>query len=106
MEFERNGISGKSSEMDREVFTISDTVSLIHQIYGFLIVIKMIVNLATKFVKTIKELTYQQNPPYPQCQGYTRHGICVYGIGDLEWLLEQSHLFGNKFDDNTDGVSN
>jgi len=50
------------------------------------------------------EFSQQQNPPYPKCQGYNRHGICVFGIGDLEWLLDQSHLFGNKFDDNSDDI--
>merc|ERR1711962_783645 len=38
------------------------------------------------------------NSPYPVCQGYYRHGICVYGIGDLGWLLNQETLFANKFD--------
>ena len=50
------------------------------------------------------ELTQEQNPPYPECKGYNRHGICVFGIGDLEWLLGQSHFFGNKFDDQTDDL--
>ena len=49
-------------------------------------------------------MTYHQNPPYPKCAGYSRHGICVYGIGDLEWLLDQSHFFGNKFDDKSDDL--
>lgn len=36
---------------------------------------------------------------YPKCTGYHRHGICVYGIGDVSWLLNRDHFFGNKFDD-------
>ena len=36
--------------------------------------------------------------------GYYRHAICVFGIGDLGWLLQQNQLFGNKFDDRTDDL--
>ena len=36
--------------------------------------------------------------------GYYRHGICVFGIGDLEWLLQQNQLFANKFDDRKDDL--
>lgn len=24
--------------------------------------------------------------------------MCVYGAGDLQWMLQQHHLFANKFD--------
>ena len=36
--------------------------------------------------------------------GYYRHGICVFGIGDLGWLLRQNQLFANKFDDHKDDL--
>ena len=36
--------------------------------------------------------------------GYYRHGICVFGIGDFEWLLQQNQLFANKFDDRKDDL--
>uniref|UniRef100_H3DEF4 Glucosaminyl (N-acetyl) transferase 3, mucin type n=1 Tax=Tetraodon nigroviridis TaxID=99883 RepID=H3DEF4_TETNG len=35
---------------------------------------------------------------YAECQGRHVRGICVYGVGDLRWLLDQHHLFANKFD--------
>uniref|UniRef100_A0A8C5M2N4 Beta-1,3-galactosyl-O-glycosyl-glycoprotein beta-1,6-N-acetylglucosaminyltransferase 3 n=1 Tax=Leptobrachium leishanense TaxID=445787 RepID=A0A8C5M2N4_9ANUR len=40
----------------------------------------------------------QGGEPYPPCTGVYRRGICVYGVGDLQWTLQQHHLFANKFD--------
>ncbi|KAM4537227.1 beta-1,3-galactosyl-O-glycosyl-glycoprotein beta-1,6-N-acetylglucosaminyltransferase-like isoform 2-T2 [Odontesthes bonariensis] len=42
---------------------------------------------------------------YPECQGNHVRAICVYGAGDLQWLLEQDHLFANKFDVDSDPIS-
>ncbi|XP_075903177.1 beta-1,3-galactosyl-O-glycosyl-glycoprotein beta-1,6-N-acetylglucosaminyltransferase-like isoform X1 [Nelusetta ayraudi] len=42
---------------------------------------------------------------YPECQGNHVRGICVYGVGDLRWLLQQHHLFANKFDMDSDPVA-
>ncbi|XP_037536301.1 beta-1,3-galactosyl-O-glycosyl-glycoprotein beta-1,6-N-acetylglucosaminyltransferase [Nematolebias whitei] len=39
---------------------------------------------------------------YPECQGKHVREICVYGVGDVQWLLENHHLFANKFDTETD----
>uniref|UniRef100_A0A7M4EQ24 Beta-1,3-galactosyl-O-glycosyl-glycoprotein beta-1,6-N-acetylglucosaminyltransferase 3 n=1 Tax=Crocodylus porosus TaxID=8502 RepID=A0A7M4EQ24_CROPO len=36
--------------------------------------------------------------PYPPCTGTHRHAICIYGLGDLPWMLQQQHLLANKFD--------
>ncbi|XP_068128644.1 beta-1,3-galactosyl-O-glycosyl-glycoprotein beta-1,6-N-acetylglucosaminyltransferase 3-like [Hyperolius riggenbachi] len=36
--------------------------------------------------------------PYENCNGIFARGVCVYGIGDLPWMLQQHHLFANKFD--------
>ena len=36
---------------------------------------------------------------YPKCAGHIQRGVCVYGPGDLSWLLLQHHIFANKFDD-------
>lgn len=41
---------------------------------------------------------------YPECQGQHVRGICVFSAGDLQWMLEQQHLFANKFDTSTDPV--
>ena len=62
------------------------------------------VNEMHSIARAVKWLGWYGDAPYPQCQGYSRHGICVYGIGDLEWLLDQNHLFANKFDDHYDDL--
>ncbi|XP_030044325.1 beta-1,3-galactosyl-O-glycosyl-glycoprotein beta-1,6-N-acetylglucosaminyltransferase 3-like [Microcaecilia unicolor] len=35
---------------------------------------------------------------YPQCTGIVRRSVCINGAGDLHWMLQQHHLFVNKFD--------
>ncbi|KAM4677851.1 beta-1,3-galactosyl-O-glycosyl-glycoprotein beta-1,6-N-acetylglucosaminyltransferase 3-like [Discoglossus pictus] len=40
--------------------------------------------------------------PYTHCTGVYRRLVCVYGIGDLPWILQQQHLFANKFDPKVD----
>nr|AAB39621.1 large I antigen-forming beta-1,6-N-acetylglucosaminyltransferase [Mus musculus] len=35
------------------------------------------------------------------CQGHYVHGICIYGNGDLQWLINSQSLFANKFELNT-----
>lgn len=42
---------------------------------------------------------------YPMCHGHHVRGICVYGAGDLQWLIKQHHLFANKFDVETDSMA-
>ncbi|XP_055964518.1 N-acetyllactosaminide beta-1,6-N-acetylglucosaminyl-transferase isoform X2 [Sorex fumeus] len=32
------------------------------------------------------------------CHGHYVHGICIYGPGDLPWLLNSQSLFANKFE--------
>uniref|UniRef100_H2Z400 Glucosaminyl (N-acetyl) transferase 3, mucin type n=1 Tax=Ciona savignyi TaxID=51511 RepID=H2Z400_CIOSA len=39
---------------------------------------------------------------YPKCSGVYSRGICMLGVGDLTWLLQQHHLFANKFDSDAD----
>nr|XP_033776432.1 beta-1,3-galactosyl-O-glycosyl-glycoprotein beta-1,6-N-acetylglucosaminyltransferase 3-like [Geotrypetes seraphini] len=39
---------------------------------------------------------------YPPCTGTHRHSVCVYGAGDLQWMLKHHHLFANKFDPSVD----
>ncbi|KAM4552994.1 beta-1,3-galactosyl-O-glycosyl-glycoprotein beta-1,6-N-acetylglucosaminyltransferase 3 [Fundulus diaphanus] len=43
--------------------------------------------------------------PYYPCTGISRRAICVYGAGDLQWLLSQQHLFANKFDPEVDDIA-
>uniref|UniRef100_A0A8C4R3S8 Uncharacterized protein n=1 Tax=Eptatretus burgeri TaxID=7764 RepID=A0A8C4R3S8_EPTBU len=33
---------------------------------------------------------------YPHCM--IRRGVCVFGLGDLSWLITRIQLFANKFD--------
>ncbi|KAM4835417.1 N-acetyllactosaminide beta-1,6-N-acetylglucosaminyl-transferase isoform 3-T3 [Thomomys bottae] len=35
------------------------------------------------------------------CHGHYVHGICIYGNGDLKWLINSESLFANKFELNT-----
>ncbi|XP_048204444.1 N-acetyllactosaminide beta-1,6-N-acetylglucosaminyl-transferase isoform X1 [Perognathus longimembris pacificus] len=35
------------------------------------------------------------------CHGHYVHGICIYGNGDLKWLINSQNLFANKFELNT-----
>lgn len=42
---------------------------------------------------------------YPPCHGIHIRTICVYGAGDLQWLLKQHHLFANKFDTDVDPIA-
>lgn len=30
--------------------------------------------------------------------GHYIRDICVYGLGDLQWIIESPHLFANKFE--------
>ncbi|XP_077374068.1 beta-1,3-galactosyl-O-glycosyl-glycoprotein beta-1,6-N-acetylglucosaminyltransferase 3 [Festucalex cinctus] len=42
--------------------------------------------------------------PYEPCAGANRRAVCVYGTGDLPWLLRQHHLLANKFDPMVDDI--
>lgn len=42
---------------------------------------------------------------YPKCHGEHIRSICVYGAGDLPWMIAQHHLFANKFDADTDPIA-
>lgn len=43
--------------------------------------------------------------PYYPCTGAYRRAVCVYGAGDLQWLLRQHHLLANKFDPEVDDIA-
>ncbi|XP_053128849.1 beta-1,3-galactosyl-O-glycosyl-glycoprotein beta-1,6-N-acetylglucosaminyltransferase 3 [Hemicordylus capensis] len=40
--------------------------------------------------------------PYPPCTGVSQRAVCVYGTGDLHWMINQHHLLANKFDPRVD----
>ncbi|TSL97357.1 Beta-1,3-galactosyl-O-glycosyl-glycoprotein beta-1,6-N-acetylglucosaminyltransferase [Bagarius yarrelli] len=45
------------------------------------------------------------NKVYPACQGIHIRDVCVYGVGDLQWIIKQHHLFANKFDTDFDPIA-
>uniref|UniRef100_UPI00398E89AB beta-1,3-galactosyl-O-glycosyl-glycoprotein beta-1,6-N-acetylglucosaminyltransferase 3-like n=1 Tax=Pristiophorus japonicus TaxID=55135 RepID=UPI00398E89AB len=42
---------------------------------------------------------------YPPCTGRNHHLICIYGSGDLHWIVKQKPLFANKFDPEVDNTA-
>ncbi|XP_072405197.1 beta-1,3-galactosyl-O-glycosyl-glycoprotein beta-1,6-N-acetylglucosaminyltransferase 3-like [Chiloscyllium punctatum] len=42
---------------------------------------------------------------YPPCTGRYRHLVCVYGVGDLHWVVRQRCFFANRFDLNMDNTA-
>ncbi|XP_067829370.1 beta-1,3-galactosyl-O-glycosyl-glycoprotein beta-1,6-N-acetylglucosaminyltransferase 3-like [Heptranchias perlo] len=46
-----------------------------------------------------------EGAPYPKCTGTHRRAVCIYGSGDLQWVLQQHHLFANKFDSEVDNTA-
>lgn len=47
----------------------------------------------------------RKGAPYEHCTGTYRRAVCVYGVGDTQWLLNQHHLLANKFDPEIDDVA-
>ncbi|XP_051546382.1 beta-1,3-galactosyl-O-glycosyl-glycoprotein beta-1,6-N-acetylglucosaminyltransferase 3-like [Myxocyprinus asiaticus] len=43
--------------------------------------------------------------PYSPCTGEHRRAVCVYGAGDLKWIVRQHHLLANKFDPEVDDIA-
>lgn len=43
--------------------------------------------------------------PYPPCTGQHQRAVCIYGVGDLPWMLRQHHLLANKFDPQVDDAA-
>ncbi|XP_041039101.1 beta-1,3-galactosyl-O-glycosyl-glycoprotein beta-1,6-N-acetylglucosaminyltransferase 7-like isoform X1 [Carcharodon carcharias] len=51
-------------------------------------------------VRSIKWLD-QAQVNHNGCKGHYVRSICVYGLGDLEWLAQKDSLFANKFEVNS-----
>ncbi|KAE8285362.1 Beta-1,3-galactosyl-O-glycosyl-glycoprotein beta-1,6-N-acetylglucosaminyltransferase 4 [Larimichthys crocea] len=47
---------------------------------------------------------YLEGNLYPPCTGTHVRSVCIYGAGELRWLLNYGHWFANKFDFNVDPV--
>ncbi|XP_044155734.1 beta-1,3-galactosyl-O-glycosyl-glycoprotein beta-1,6-N-acetylglucosaminyltransferase 7-like isoform X2 [Bufo gargarizans] len=46
----------------------------------------------------------QEGTLHSGCSGHYVRDICIYGLGDLRWLIDSPHLFANKFDPNLYGL--
>lgn len=61
------------------------------------------VNAVARLVKwEYLEGDVSRGAPYPPCTGAHRRAVCVYGVGDLHWMLQTHHLLANKFDPSVD----
>ncbi|XP_058706367.1 beta-1,3-galactosyl-O-glycosyl-glycoprotein beta-1,6-N-acetylglucosaminyltransferase 7-like [Poecile atricapillus] len=40
----------------------------------------------------------QEGLSHKGCNGHYVRDICIYGLGDLQWIIESPHLFANKFE--------
>ncbi|XP_044302332.1 beta-1,3-galactosyl-O-glycosyl-glycoprotein beta-1,6-N-acetylglucosaminyltransferase [Varanus komodoensis] len=60
-------------------------------------------NALARFVKWhYFEGDVSKGAPYPPCSGVHIRSVCVFGVGDLNWMLRTHHFFANKFDTDTD----
>ncbi|NWV38692.1 GCNT3 acetylglucosaminyltransferase, partial [Grantiella picta] len=46
-----------------------------------------------------------QGAPYPPCTGRHQRAVCIYGVGDVPWMLQHRHLLANKFDPEVDDAA-
>ncbi|XP_069740849.1 beta-1,3-galactosyl-O-glycosyl-glycoprotein beta-1,6-N-acetylglucosaminyltransferase 7 isoform X2 [Narcine bancroftii] len=44
-------------------------------------------------------------PTSHDCKGYYRNDICVYGLRDLKWIIQQPTMFANKFEQTTNPLT-
>ncbi|NXX88959.1 GCNT3 acetylglucosaminyltransferase, partial [Centropus bengalensis] len=47
----------------------------------------------------------RKGAPYPPCTGRHKRSVCIYGAGDVSWMLQHHHLLANKFDPEVDDVA-
>ncbi|XP_013916546.1 PREDICTED: beta-1,3-galactosyl-O-glycosyl-glycoprotein beta-1,6-N-acetylglucosaminyltransferase [Thamnophis sirtalis] len=60
-------------------------------------------NAVARFVKwDYFEGDVSKGAPYPPCNGVHVRSVCVFGVGDLSWMLQKHHFFANKFDTDVD----
>ncbi|XP_060618161.1 beta-1,3-galactosyl-O-glycosyl-glycoprotein beta-1,6-N-acetylglucosaminyltransferase [Anolis sagrei] len=60
-------------------------------------------NALARFVKWhYFEGDVSKGAPYPPCSGIHIRSVCVFGVGDLNWMLRKHHFFANKFDTDID----
>ncbi|XP_030006670.1 beta-1,3-galactosyl-O-glycosyl-glycoprotein beta-1,6-N-acetylglucosaminyltransferase 4-like [Sphaeramia orbicularis] len=47
---------------------------------------------------------YLEENIYPHCTGQHQRSVCIFGVGELRWLLDYGHWFANKFDPKVDPI--
>lgn len=47
---------------------------------------------------------YLEESVYPHCTGSHIRSVCIYGVGEMRWLLNYGHWFANKFDPKVDPI--
>ncbi|XP_040269779.1 beta-1,3-galactosyl-O-glycosyl-glycoprotein beta-1,6-N-acetylglucosaminyltransferase 3-like [Bufo bufo] len=63
-------------------------------------------NAMARMVKwSYNEGDMHKGASYPPCTGIHRRAVCVYGTGDLSWIVKQHHLLANKFDPEVDNIA-
>ncbi|KAM4052716.1 beta-1,3-galactosyl-O-glycosyl-glycoprotein beta-1,6-N-acetylglucosaminyltransferase [Anomaloglossus baeobatrachus] len=63
-------------------------------------------NSVARFVKwQYLEGDVAKGAPYPPCAGTHVRSVCVFGAGDLQFMLGKHHLFANKFDVDVDSIA-
>ncbi|XP_069820354.1 beta-1,3-galactosyl-O-glycosyl-glycoprotein beta-1,6-N-acetylglucosaminyltransferase [Dendropsophus ebraccatus] len=63
-------------------------------------------NSIARFVKwEYLEGDVAKGAPYPPCSGTHVRSVCVFGAGDLRYMLGKHHLFANKFDMDIDPIA-
>lgn len=48
--------------------------------------------------------SYLEESLYPPCTGDHVRSVCIYGVGEMRWLLNYGHWFANKFDPKVDPI--
>lgn len=48
--------------------------------------------------------SYLEESLYPVCTGDHIRSVCIYGVGEMHWLLNYGHWFANKFDPKVDPI--
>lgn len=47
---------------------------------------------------------YLEENIYPYCTGQHQRSVCIFGVGEMRWLLTYGHWFANKFDPKVDPI--
>ncbi|XP_053322780.1 N-acetyllactosaminide beta-1,6-N-acetylglucosaminyl-transferase-like [Spea bombifrons] len=51
-----------------------------------------------KWEGDLRAIKWSDDTTHDGCHGHYVRGVCVYGVGDLPWLLKSESIFANKFE--------